>query len=62
MRRRRNPITTFNNEQSLWLAGASLFVAGTLGYLLYAAGKSAQQIADLQASLPASTPAAADGP
>jgi hypothetical protein len=49
-RSRRNPVTTFTTEQALWLAGGGVVIAGTLGWMLYQAGKSAQQIADLQAA------------
>lgn len=53
MRRSRpNPVTTFTTEQSLWLAAGGVVIFGTLGYMLYRAGKSAQQIEDLQSPQP----------
>lgn len=53
MRRSRpNPVTTFTTEQSLWLAAGGAVIFGTLGYMLYQAGKSAQQIEDLQSPQP----------
>jgi hypothetical protein len=54
-RSRRNPVTTFTGEQALWLWGGGLVVFSTIGYMLYQAGKSAQQIADLQAAPTASS-------
>lgn len=44
-----NPLTTFTNEQAIYLGFGGVLVASVLGYLLYNAGKSSQQIADLQA-------------
>lgn len=44
-----NPLTTFTNEQAIYLGLGGVLVASVLGYLLFNAGKSSQQIADLQA-------------
>jgi hypothetical protein len=44
-----NPLTTFTNEQAIYLGLGGVVIASFLGYLLFNAGKSSQQIADLQA-------------
>jgi hypothetical protein len=54
-RSRKNPITTFTNEQAAYLVVGGIAAASVFGYLLYQAGKNAQQIVDLQAQLPSST-------
>jgi hypothetical protein len=48
---RQNPITTFTNEQAIYLVVGGTVILSTLGYLLYKAGMNAQQIADLQAQI-----------
>ena len=60
MRRSRpNPVTTFTTEQSLWLAAGGVVIFGTLGYMLYQAGKSAQQNRGL--AVPSADPLNASG-
>jgi len=44
-----NPLTTFTTEQAIYLGVGGVVAASVFGYLLYNAGKSAQQVADLQA-------------
>jgi hypothetical protein len=44
-----NPLTTFTTEQAIYLTVGGIVAASVFGYLLYNAGKSTQQIADLQA-------------